>query len=260
MKKLHKIKQFPKLVKVKNYEIDHHNDIVADTMAEAYDQAKSILDDRKKLLEWEKEGKIEAECGCVSPSFQIITVLEKAIEPELQKIGIVSCYQTDADEIECDMNQVSASDDTKSLRIEDVTQSKQPISREQIEELTESVLKLRSLMPYQLSPKQLVEEFNTFVTKKREALAKYPKEVIDALIQTLVELPLEKDWELISEITRLVNIKLESLNYVQGNHFSGKTVGCLLFLLGFIKRRRRGVGNLVFVDRKLLQRIIKGLD
>jgi hypothetical protein len=100
MKKLHKIKQTPKLVKVKNYEIDWHNPIVADTASEAYDKAKSIFEDLGKLTQFEKEGKIEAECGSDSPSFQIITVLDKSIEPELQKIGIVNWYETEEDEDE----------------------------------------------------------------------------------------------------------------------------------------------------------------
>ena len=100
MKKLQKIKQPAKLVIVKNYEIDHHNDIVADTIADAFNQTKSNLEDLTKLLQWEKEGKIEAECGCDSPSFQIITVLDKSIEQDLQKIGIVSCYEVEAEESE----------------------------------------------------------------------------------------------------------------------------------------------------------------
>jgi hypothetical protein len=243
------------------HEIDWHNLIVADSIAEAHRYVKSILEDLEKLLKFEQEGKIKAECGCDSPSFQIINVLDKSIEPELQRLAIVSCHQTDTDEIELsDMNQVSTSDDTKSLRIEDLTQSKQPISSEQIEELTESVLKLLSLMPYQLSPKQLVEEFNTFVTKKRDALAKYPAELINALIQTLAEVPLEKDWELIPEITRSFNIKLKSLNRVRCAQFSGKKVGSLLSLLGFVKRRKGDKGNLVFVDRKLLKQFKKEED
>ena len=113
-------------------------------------------------------------------------------------------------------------------------------------------------MPCQLSPKHIVDEFNTFVTKKREARAKYPIEVIKALKQTLAEVPPDKDWELIPEITRLFNIKLESLNGVQEYHFSGKKVGALLFLLGFIKRRKSTGGNYVFVDRNLLQQYRKG--
>jgi hypothetical protein len=100
MKKLHKIKQTPKLVKVNNYEIDWHNPIVADTTSEAYDQVKLILEDLGKLTQWEQEGKIEAECGSDSPSFQIITVLDKSIESELQKIGIISRYETEVVEDE----------------------------------------------------------------------------------------------------------------------------------------------------------------
>lgn len=99
MKKLQKIKQPPKVVKV-NYEISWHNPIVANTASEAYDQAKLILGDLEKLAQWENEGKISLECGCDSPSFQMIEVLNESIEPELQKVGIVSWHEIEADEDE----------------------------------------------------------------------------------------------------------------------------------------------------------------
>lgn len=82
------------------YEIDWHNPIVADTIKEALEQAKPLVQDLEKIAQLEKEGKIEAECGCDSPSFQIITVLDKSIEPELQKIAIVSWYEMEVDEDE----------------------------------------------------------------------------------------------------------------------------------------------------------------
>jgi hypothetical protein len=84
----------------KNYEISWHNPVVANTISEASEQAKVILAGLEKLAQWEKKGKIEVECGCDSPSFQIITVLDTAIKQELQKIGIVSCYEVEAEESE----------------------------------------------------------------------------------------------------------------------------------------------------------------
>jgi len=90
-----KIKQIPKLVTTENYEISWHNPIVANTISDAYNKVKSILADLEKLVKWEREGKINAECGDSSPSFQSIEVLDKSIEPELQKISIVSCYEVE---------------------------------------------------------------------------------------------------------------------------------------------------------------------
>jgi hypothetical protein len=89
-----------KLVKVKTYFLYWHNPVVTNSASEAYDKVKSILEDIGKIAQLEKEGKIGAECGCDSPSFQIITVLDKSIEMELQQIGIVSCYETEIDEDE----------------------------------------------------------------------------------------------------------------------------------------------------------------
>jgi hypothetical protein len=97
MKKLNKIKPTP--VINKTYEISWRDPVVANTIAEAYDQIKSILENLKKLVQWEQEGKISAECGDSSPSFQCIVVLDASIEPELQKIGIVSFYQIDDEEV-----------------------------------------------------------------------------------------------------------------------------------------------------------------
>ncbi len=99
MKKLQKLKQRPKPVKL-NYELSWRNAIVANSISEAYDQCKVILADLEKLVKWEKEGKISAECGDSSPSFQMLEVLDKSIEPELQKVGIVCWYETEVDEYE----------------------------------------------------------------------------------------------------------------------------------------------------------------
>lgn len=101
------------------YELCWHDPIVANTIKEALEQVKSYILDLEKLAQLEKEGKIEAECGCDSPSFQIIHVLDKSIEPDLQKLAIVNCYQTEVDENQDDeINQVNASEDTISLQNE----------------------------------------------------------------------------------------------------------------------------------------------
>jgi hypothetical protein len=100
MTKVHLYKNKAEKRKDKQYEISWHNLIVADSISEALQQVRAILEDLEKLLKLEKENKIEAECGSDSPSFQIITVLNNSIEPELQKIGIVSCYEMEVDETE----------------------------------------------------------------------------------------------------------------------------------------------------------------
>ena len=80
------------------YEINLHNSIVADSFKEALEIAKSILADLEKLAKLEKEGKIKGECGCDSPSLQSITIIDKSIEPELQKISLVSCFEYESED------------------------------------------------------------------------------------------------------------------------------------------------------------------
>ncbi len=91
MKHLYKNKSSERLNEPKIFgtrEISWHNPIVADSIEEAHKKAKAILEDLDKLLKFEQEGKIGAECGCASPSFMFVYVLDKSILPELRKIKI----------------------------------------------------------------------------------------------------------------------------------------------------------------------------
>jgi hypothetical protein len=96
MKKLYKIKTSEQPDEPKIYctrEINWHNPIVADSIAEAYGYVKDTLDDLEKLKKFEEEGKIKAECGCDSPSFMFVYVLDKSILSEFQKIKLVSPWR-----------------------------------------------------------------------------------------------------------------------------------------------------------------------
>jgi hypothetical protein len=85
-------------MKVVQYQIYWHNLIVAGSVKEAVEAVQSILEDLQRLAQWEKEGKIKAECMNASPSIQEIVVLDESIEPELQKISLVSCFEYEEDE------------------------------------------------------------------------------------------------------------------------------------------------------------------
>ena len=93
MKRLVKIKPIEQINDPKIFstrEINWHNPIVADSIAEAYGYVKVILEDLEKLKKFEEDGKIKAECGCDSPSFMFVYVLDKSILPEFRKINLVS--------------------------------------------------------------------------------------------------------------------------------------------------------------------------
>lgn len=96
VKRLHKFKPVkeiqiePKIHKT--LEIDLHNLFSAGSIAEAHGYAKSIFEDFDKLLKLEQKGKIRSECGCDSPSFMFVYVLDKSVLPELRKIRIVSTH------------------------------------------------------------------------------------------------------------------------------------------------------------------------
>jgi hypothetical protein len=86
-KKSYEIQKEPKIFG--NREISRHNPIVANSIEEAHKGVKAILEDLDKLLKFEQEGKIRVECGCDSPSFMFVYVLDKSILPEIRKIKIV---------------------------------------------------------------------------------------------------------------------------------------------------------------------------
>ena len=85
---------------IEEYEIVWHNMIVASSVNEAVQQVQLILEDLKKLEQWEKEEKIRGECMNASPSIQRIVVLDESIEPELKKIGIVGYFELEIEEDE----------------------------------------------------------------------------------------------------------------------------------------------------------------
>ena len=124
-------------------------------------------------------------------------------------------------------------------------------SDRQIEELLVQQLKDIADLENPLPFLRAFPEFVDFLEKKRAELAKFPNEVVDALLQALDEVSPDKSAESIPKITRRVNEILQTEGYKQFKPYSGKKIGRLLSLLGF-KGRRKGEGNLVIVDRNLL--------
>jgi hypothetical protein len=101
-------------------------------------------------------------------------------------------------------------------------------------------------------------EFIDFLEFKRAKLAKFPREVIKAVIQVLNEVSRDKKRELIPEITLRVNAILQSQYGNRFKQYSGKTIGCLMSLLGFSGRTKNHGGNIVLIDLSLLHHYSEG--
>jgi hypothetical protein len=78
------------------YQIFWHDLVAFDSLRDALKTLRLILPDLEKLSEWEKEGKVRAECmGCSPFGTQRIEVLDKSVESQLRKVKIVDCYDVD---------------------------------------------------------------------------------------------------------------------------------------------------------------------
>jgi hypothetical protein len=83
----------------REYQVFWNNLIAASSLKDALKIVLSILADLKKLVEWEREGKIRGECVDCSPDGrQGIEVLDESIEPQLRKVSLVSCLEHDEEE------------------------------------------------------------------------------------------------------------------------------------------------------------------
>lgn len=132
-------------------------------------------------------------------------------------------------------------------------------SDRQIEELLVQQLKDISVLDDPLPILRAFAEFVDFLEMNRAKLAKFPHEVIDAVLQVLNEVSRDKDRELIPEITRRFNALLQSQYGNRFKQYSGKNMGRLLSLLGFNGRTKSRGGNIVLIDRGLLQHYLKGV-
>lgn len=99
---------------------------------------------------------------------------------------------------------------------------------------------------------QIFDEFMHFLKSRQKTIEYYPSAAVNAIIETLTELPQDKDWVKNSHIRKKLNVKLQALNI---KPYSGKRVSNLLTAIGFYKKAGTGPIASVFVDRSLLRHI-----
>jgi len=92
----------------------------------------------------------------------------------------------------------------------------------------------------------------------REKLAKYPPEIVEAILDTLVEFsPTQTSWESIWAITARVNEKLVLSCDQESKRITGIKIGTLLRLLGFEERKRIRLSMHCLVRQDVLERYRK---
>jgi hypothetical protein len=98
---------------------------------------------------------------------------------------------------------------------------------------------------------------NKDIIENEKRLAKYPPEIIEALLDILAELaPIEK-WVSTWVITDRLNQKLFTSEDQKNNRFTGVKVGNLLRLLGFNERKRIRLATHYLVRQDILRQYRK---
>ena len=93
-----------------------------------------------------------------------------------------------------------------------------------------------------------------YIEKNRKILARYPPELVEALLVTLVEFsPTETTWESIWAITARVNERLFPSGDKESKRVTGVKIGDLLRLLFFTERKRIRLSMHVLVRHDILR-------
>lgn len=79
---------------MREYYVQLHKCLVANSAKTALQKIKPVVAELKRIAQWEKEGKIRGE-DVDSRGFQYIKVLDDSVEPKLNAMDLVICFETD---------------------------------------------------------------------------------------------------------------------------------------------------------------------
>ena len=108
-------------------------------------------------------------------------------------------------------------------------------------------------LQYSKDDKKVFKDFVEYMKKKKEELSRYPPEIIDAILDTLVELAPTEKWVHVSVITARLNEKFQSMESQEHTPFNENKASELLSLLGFHQRKRVAHGSIALVEHDLLK-------